>query len=442
MTDPSTSEDISPRLQRIAELAKQMPDKAMRSLAHHIDISFLREAYRLTRKDGATGVDGLTAADYEADLDANLASLLDRFKSGSYRAPPVRRAFVPKAKGDKRPIGIPTIEDKILQRAVTMVLEAVYEQDFKSFSWAFRPGKRMHDALSELRNALMEMNGGWVLEVDIQSFFDSLDHALIRELLDQRVSDGVIRRVIGKWLNAGVVEDGQLRRPSAGTPQGGVISPLLANVVLHHVFDVWFDDEVRPRLRGRSHVARFADDIVIVFEREDDARRVIDVLPKRFGKHGLTLHPEKTRLISFVRPSHGDDDSGDAGSFDFLGLTHHWATSRKGYWVVKQRTAKDRFQRSCRNIAEWCRRHRHLPVVDQARILGAKLRGHYNHFGVTGNARSLGRFFVIVVRLWFKWLRRRDQRHKLNWTRFAALLQRYPLPFPRLGARGWSEAKP
>lgn len=443
MTGSPTPENISPRLQRIAELARQMPDVALRSLAHHIDVGFLREAYRRTRKSGAVGVDGRTAADYEADLDANLASLLDRFKSGTYRAPPVRRVHIPKGKGKTRPIGIPTIEDKVLQRAVTMVLEAVYEEDFKPFSWGFRPGKRMHDALSELRSSLMSMNGGWVLEVDIQGFFDSLDHATLRDLLGQRVRDGVIRRTVGKWLNAGVMEEGELYRPTSGTPQGGVISPLLANVFLHHVFDVWFDEEVRPRLRGRIHVVRFADDIVIAFEREDDARRVKEVLPKRFGKYGLTLHPEKTRLVRFVRPK-GDDDGGPdgPGSFDFLGLTHHWAKSRNGRWVVKQRTAKDRFSRSCRAISQWCRLQRHLPVGLQARALGSKLRGHYNHYGVTGNSRSLSRFYQVVRRIWFWWLARRSQRSRLTWSRFVALLRRYPLPPPRLGARGWHAANP
>lgn len=433
--------DISPRLERIAELARQMPDAELRSLAHHIDVDFLREAYRRTRKSGAPGVDGRTAAEYEQNLDANLASLLDRFKSGTYRAPPVRRAHIPKGKGKTRPIGIPTIEDKVLQRAVTMVLEAAYEQDFKSFSYGFRPGKRMHDALSELRAWLMENRGGWVLEVDIESFFDSLDHAKLRDLLSQRVRDGVIRRAIGKWLNAGVMEEGQLHRPESGTPQGGVISPLLANVFLHHVFDVWFDDEVRPRLGGRCHVVRFADDIVIAFEREDDARRVMDVLPKRFGKYGLTLHPEKTRLVRFDRPAR-DDDTGGPESFDFLGLTHHWARSRKGWWVVKQRTAKDRLQRAARAAAEWCRLNRHLPVAVQATTLTKKLRGHYNHYGVMGNAHSLERFFRIVRRHWFKWLNRRSQQRHMNWERYVALLERYPLLPPRLGARGWNAANP
>ncbi|MCP4471109.1 MAG: group II intron reverse transcriptase/maturase, partial [Gammaproteobacteria bacterium] len=331
---------------------------------------------RRTRKDGATGVDDQTAAEYEANLDENLASLLDRFKSGLYRAPPVKRVYILKGKGKTRPIGIPTFEDKVLQRAVTMVLEAIYEEDFKSFSWGYRPQRRIHDALTGLRKWLMSSNGGWVIEVDIQGFFDALSHSELRNFLDQRVRDGVIRRVIGKWLNAGVLEDGMVRRPASGSPQGGVLSPLLSNIFLHHVFDVWFEEEIRPRLRGRCHVVRFADDIVIAFKREEDARRVMEVLPKRFGKFGLMLHPDKTRLLSFVRPRpRGSNDVSKSETFDFLGLTHHWARSRKGRWVIKQRTARDRFQRGCRAITEWCRKHRHLPIAVQAKILSSKLRG-------------------------------------------------------------------
>lgn len=440
MQGTSMPDVISPRLQRIAELARKMPDKALLSIAHHIDIDFLKEAFRHLRKDGAPGVDGRTVAEYEVNLDENLGKLLDSFKSGLYRAPPVRRVHIPKGNGKTRPIGIPTIEDKILQRAVAMVLNAVFEEDFKDFSWGFRPGRRMHDALTGLRNWLMTTDGAWIVEVDIQGFFDALPHDVLRDFLGQRVRDGVIRRAIGKWLNAGVMEDGEVHRAVSGTPQGGVISPLLANVFLHNVFDVWFDEEIRPRLAGDCFVVRYADDIVIACTREDDARRVMAVLPKRFGKYGLTLHPEKTRLVRFVRPRPSDDDDEKPGTFDFLGFTLHWAKSRKGRWVIKLRTAKDRLRRSCRAIAEWCRRHRHLPVEEQAKKLGAKLRGHYNHFGVVGNSKSLSRLFHAVRRIWRKWLNRRAQKRHVSWSRYEALLRRYPLPRPRLGSRGWGAA--
>jgi RNA-directed DNA polymerase len=294
---------VSTKLQRIATLAREDPQRAFTSLAHHIDLDFLREAWRRTRKDAAPGVDRVTADEYAANLEANLADLLERFKSGRYRAPPVRRVHIPKGSGSEtRPIGIPTLEDKVLQRAVAMVLEAIYEQDFLDCSYGFRPGRSAHQALGMLQHGLWRMHGGFVLEVDIQRFFDTLEPAHLRDFLDQRVRDGVIRRSIDKWLKAGVFETGQVTYPESGTPQGGVISPLLANLYLHEVLDRWFAEEVQPRLEGQSFLIRYADDFVIVFSSERDAHRVMDVLPKRFGRYGLTLHPQKTRLTRFQRP--------------------------------------------------------------------------------------------------------------------------------------------
>ena len=294
MPGTSSPDCISTRLQRVAELARQAPEMVLTTLAHHIDVAFLREAYRLTRKDAAPGVDGQTAAEYAANLEANLQSLLSRLKTGTYRAPSVRRVHIPKGNGKTRPIGIPTVEDKVLQRAVVMVLNAVYEQDFLNCSYGFRPGRTALQAVQELWEGLMKMHGGWVLEADIQSFFDTLDHSHLQSFLDQRVCDGVLRRVIGKWLHAGVLEAGETTYFESGTPQGGVVSPLLANIYLHEVLDKWFEHEIKPRLEGRAFLIRYADDFVIVFSSETDARRVLTVLPKRFGKYGLTLHPEKT----------------------------------------------------------------------------------------------------------------------------------------------------
>ncbi len=387
-------ETVSTKLRRIAELARGAPDMAIRSLSHHIDEDFLREAYARTRKDGATGVDGQTAADYEQNLTANVRSLLDRFKSGTYRAPPVKRVHIPKGDGSKtRPIGIPTFEDKVLQRAVVMVLSSVYEQDFHDCSFGFRPNRSAHQALEFLWHGLTKMRGGWVLDVDIKGFFDNLDHGHLRTILDQRVRDGVLRRTIDKWLKAGVLEDGSLTYPETGTPQGGVVSPLLANVYLHEVLDKWFARDVKPRLRGRSFLVRYADDFVIAFSEEADARRVLDVLPKRFAKYGLTLHPEKTRLVPFERPdrSEGDDDF-RPGTFDFLGFTHHWGVTQKGKPIVQRRTSTARFTRAIKRIYEWCRDHRHMRVADQAKVLGQKLVGHCAYYGITGNSYALRRF--------------------------------------------------
>jgi group II intron reverse transcriptase/maturase len=431
MNETQGSNDISTRLRRIAELARRRPQQALTTLAHHIDKDFLREAYRRTRKDGAPGVDGRSAAEYAQNLEANLEALLERAKDGSYWAPPVRRVYIPKSDGKKRALGIPTFEDKVLQRAIAMVLEAVYEQDFLGCSYGFRPGRSAHLALEAVRDALMKMRGGWVIEVDIRNCFDTVDHGKLREILNQRVRDGVLLRLIGKWLNAGVLEEGKVTHPDAGTPQGGVISPLLANIYLHEVIDRWFVDDVLPRLRGRAEIVRYADDMVLVFEREDDARRVFEALAKRFEKHGLSLHPAKTRLIEFRRPPH-DDSSGGPSGFDFLGFTHHWARSRKGAWVVKRRTAKDRYRRTLRRLHEWCREHRHAPVQVQQRALNDRLRGHYQYFGITGNFDALDRLYRATRAMWRRWLGTRSQRARMTWARFYALLERLPLATPRI----------
>jgi group II intron reverse transcriptase/maturase len=289
------------------------------------------------------------------------------------------------------------------------------------------------DAFGE---SAMKMAGGWVIELDIRKYFDSIDHERLRGVLSQRVRDGAVLRLIGKWLNAGVMEDGALRQTESGTPQGGVISPLLANVFLHEVLDVWFHNEVLPRLRGRAILVRYADDAVMLFEYEEDARRVMTVLPKRFEKYGLTLHPDKTRLVPFKRPSYtsgrsdDDDDGPDGpGSFDFLGFTIHWGKSLAGKWVVRNRTAKSRFARALTRLSEWCRRHMHAPLVWQQKILNAKLRGHYGYFGRIGNRTQLWNFLFRATAVWKRWLDRRSQR-PLFWKQMYQLLKRFPLVTP------------
>jgi RNA-directed DNA polymerase len=428
---------ISTRRRRIAELARQSPQAALTTLAHHIDIDWMHEAYRRTRKDGATGVDGQTATDYAADLEGNLRSLLDRAKSGRYQAPPVRRVYIPKGTGSEtRPIGIPTFEDKILQRAVAMVLEAAYEQDFLDCSYGFRPGRSAHQALDALWHRLMEVRGGWVLEIDIRKFFDALDHRHLHAILRRRVRDGVLLRLIGKWLKAGVLEDGSITHPDSGSPQGGVISPILANAYLHEVLDEWFERTVKPRLKGRASLIRYADDAVLVFEVEGDARRVLDVLPKRFAKYGLTLHPEKTRLVPFQGRPPGAPPGpreGRPGTFDFLGFTHYWGRTLKGNWAVKRKTAGGRLSRSLNSVRQWCRKHRDLAVKEQCVALARKLRGHFAYYGITGNIEGLKSFRYHVTRAWHKWLSRRSNKARMPWERFGELERRYPLPPARLG---------
>jgi group II intron reverse transcriptase/maturase len=425
--------NLSTKRQWIAELARRKPGTALFTLHHVIDLEWMQEAYALTRKDGATGIDGVTADDYEAKLEANLTDLLERIKSGRYWAPPVRRAYIPKGDGTQRPLGIPTFEDKVAQRAIAMVLEAVYEQDFLPCSWGFRPGRSAHGALRELYGAITLRGQHWVLDVDIRKYFDSIPHPQLRAILDQRVTDGVIRRMIDKWLKAGVLEDGLLRLATEGTPQGGVISPLLSNIFLHHVLDEWFENEVRPRLAGGCTLVRYADDFVMTFKNHRDAQRVLEALGKRLGRHGLTLHPDKTRFIDF-RPEREGGTHPDCKDppFDFLGFTHVWGKSERGNKVVRQRTAKNRLARALAAINDWCRTNRHRPLSWQHARLAAKLKGHYAYYGITGNKRQLQGYSHQVARLWRKWLARRTRSQRLSWARFAALLVRHPLPRPRI----------
>jgi len=423
------SGNVQTKQQRIAELARLMPDVGFTSLAYHIDLEWMYEAYRRTRKDGAAGVDGVTAQEYEKDLDGNLRSLLERFKSGRYYAPPVKRVYIPKGEGRFRPIGIPALEDKVLQRAVVMVLTPLYEQDFLDCSYGFRPERSAHQALEALWKKVMEMGGCWLLEVDIKSYFDTVDRRHLREFLNKRVRDGVLLRMLGKWLKAGVFEDGAIHYPTEGTPQGGVVSPLISNIYLHEVLDVWFEEQVKPRLNGQAELIRFADDYVILFTDQRDAHRVWEALPKRFGKYGLAIHDEKTRLVDFHRPK---GNRGGSETFVLLGFSHYWGKSRKGNWVVQRKTAREKLRKAVRKVYQWCKAHRHDPVKDQWRTLCRKLHGHYGFYGITFNLRSLNRFYEQVKRAWRKWLDRRSRQKDMPWDRFNRLLERYPLPRPRI----------
>jgi len=429
MSETLCSGGVTTKLQRIAKLAWKDRSRVFTSVAHAIDLEWMKEACRRTRKDGAAGVDGCTWADYATNLDANLSALATKIRAGTYRPPPVRRAYIPKASGGERPIGIPSFEDKIAQRAVAMLLEAIYEQDFSPFSYGFRPGRSAHQALKELQRRPTYWRRCWVIDADIQSFFDTIDHTKLRSILDQRVRDGVIRKLVDRWLKAGVLEQGRITRRDEGTPQGGVISPLLANIFLHEVLDQWVQRDVRRRLKA-VQCLRYADDFVLLFQSEDDARRVMAVIHKRFERFGLKLHPEKTRLLSFDSPGLGTKRAQRERSFDFLGFTHFWVLSRKGHWVVKQRTAKDRFARGLRALKARCREMRHHTLREQHEAMCRILRGHFNYYGITGNGDALARFRSVAMRLWGRSLARRNNR-RFAWRRFLPMLERYPLPMPR-----------
>ena len=426
--EASNSEVVSTRQQRIAELANQQLKQGITSLNHHVDLTWMLEAWRRTRKDGAAGVDGQRAVEYEQDLEKNLQELISRAKSGHYRAPAVKRVYIPKGKGQVRPIGIPTLEDKVLQRAWVMLLEPIFEQEFLDCSYGFRPRRKAHDALGALEQALRSMGGGWVIDADVEKFFDHVERRQLQEFVQKRVSDGVVKRLIGKWMRAGVMEDRRLYYPDAGTPQGGVISPLLSNVYLPEVLDVWWEQVVRPRLQGRGDLFRFADDFVLVFEYEGDARRVMRVLAKRFAKFHLTIHPEKTRLVDFRRPKPGVKGE----TFDFAGFRHYWGKSRKGRLIIKRKTISARLSQKLNAVAKWCRAHRHEPVSEQRATLSRKLLGHYQYYGLTHNYRSLMYYYRGVCRIWRKWLNRRSRKRDLSWPVFNRLLTRHPLPLPRV----------
>ncbi|MHC4536123.1 MAG: group II intron reverse transcriptase/maturase [Planctomycetota bacterium] len=432
MGGTSRSQTISTKLQGIAEQAVRYPDMVFTTLVHLIDEEFLKEAYRLTRKKGSPGVDKVTAEEYSKNLDENLRDLHERLRSGQYKAPPVERAWIDKDDGSKRPIGKPTFEDKIVQRAVVMLLGAIYEQKFYDFSHGFRKGHSPHQALQQLWKWCMDMNINCILDADVSGFFDNLDHGWLRKILKQRVNDGGLLRLIGKWLNAGVMEEEMITYPEKGTPQGGVVSPTLANIFLHHVLDDWFVKEVKPRMKGRCFLIRFADDFVIGFEREGDAHRVMDVLPKRFNRYGLTIHPKKTALIPFRKPALLEPQANGNGTFDFLGFTHYWEKSRRGYWVIKRKTAKKRYSRTVKSLWQWCRVNRHLPLEDQHRMLCLKIRGHFQYYGIRGNMRMLTRIPHYTRKAWQYWLSRRCRKGYISWEKFETIITAFPFPKPKI----------
>jgi group II intron reverse transcriptase/maturase len=439
MSDAQMSVSMTPGLWKVAERARREPEAQFHSLAHLIDVPALARAYERIRKDAAVGVDGVTKEQYGQDLEKNLKALHERLVSKTYRHQPIRRVHIPKDGGKTRPIGIAALEDKLVQDAVREVLEAIYEQDFLDCSHGFRPGRKAHDAIRAIDQAVHRNEVNWILEADITSFFDSLVRNELRKMLQIRVADGSLLRLIGKCLHVGVLDGEDYSEPDTGTAQGSVLSPLLGNVYLHYVLDLWFYREVVPRLSGKAMLVRYADDFIIGFERQEDAQRVMAVLGKRMGRFGLTLHPDKTRLVPFGRPPAAQQGGKGPGTFDFLGFTLFWGRTRRGRWQMWCKTRHARLRRAIKAVDDWCRRHRHLPVKEQQVALGKKLVGHFNYFGVSGNFRSLMLLYEGAKRCWHRWLGRRCQwKHKrYTWERFGELLKRLPLPRPRIMVRIW-----
>jgi RNA-directed DNA polymerase len=428
---------MSTELERISELAKQDPALQFTSLAHLLTGETLGEAYHRLRRDASPGVDGVTVQEYEQDLARNLQDLHRHLREGRYRAQPVRRVYI-EQDGKRRPLGIPALEDKIVQRAVVSILEAIYEQDFLPCSFGYRPGRSAQDALNDVFRAIVVGKVNYVLEVDIKGYFQNIVHEHLMAFLQRRIKDSSLLRLIGKWLHAGVLEEGRLLPVTKGTSQGAVVSPILANVYLHYVLDEWMETVVKPRMRGEMHLIRYADDLIICLQHQGDAERVAGVLRKRFAKYGLELQEEKTRLITFGRFAEEDlrrQGQGKPPTFDFLGFTHMCARGRNGKFTVHVRTARTRMRRAMKRMAEWCRDHRHWSLPDQHRALSRVLLGHYGYYGRVSNSPSLATFFYFTKRTWLKWLRRRSQRRRLSWAKYNGLLRRYSLPKPHVTQR-------
>ncbi len=434
-----TTRDMSTGLSKVEDRAKRDPNTKFNSLAHLLDVDALRRAFGRIRKDAAVGVDGVSKDAYAENLEGNLEGLHERLRTKKYRHQPIRRVHIPKAPGKTRPIGISSIEDKIVQGALSEVLGAIYEQDFSEGSYGFRPKRGAHDALRALNRMVIHEGMGWILEADIQAFFDSVVRAKLREMLQIRVADGSLLRLVGKCLRVGIIDGEEFNKPEKGTTQGSILSPLLGNVYLHYALDQWFEQEVVPKLRGRARLIRYADDFVIGFTDKQDAEQVLCWLRERLAEYGLTLHPEKTRLVPFRRPMYGQPRNPSRATFDFLGFTMFWRLSHKGRWALGMKTRKARIQRTLKALGELCRSQRHRPLKEQHAALDRRLRGHYGYFGVNGNTRSLSLVWHRLTHTWFFWLRRRSQRgRQLTWERFRKYLVRFPLPKPRIVVQIWA----
>lgn len=412
----------------IAERARKHKSSALTNLSQFIDEEWLYESFQKLNRKSSSGVDGIVWKDYALTVTDRIPELINQVKSGRYRAPAIRRVYIPKGKEDKRPIGIPTIEDKMLQESVKRVVAPIYEGDFKEFSFGYRKGRSCHDAINYLFKKVSFEGMHYIIDADLKGYFDSIDHGILREFLAQRVSDGVVRRMIGKWLNAGILEDKTLRYPTEGTPQGGTISPLLSNIYLHYVLDCWFEEEIQPLLYGKGFMVRYADDFILGFSDERDVKRILKVLPLRLEKYKLTLNKSKTKVVHLTL-------KGDQGtrSFDFLGFTHYLGRSKYGNPILKRKTRNGKLRESLNRIGKWIKENRHAPLKDQIKEVNIKLRGHYQYYGITHNSISIRKFYRRVTRIFHKWINRRGGKAVWKWETFSLLVTQWnPLLKPRI----------
>lgn len=428
-------ERVSQGLQGVREAARRDKKQKLTALLHHVTVDLLRDSYSSLKRNAAPGVDGVTWQQYGEELEGRLPDLHDRIHRGVYRAQPSRRTYIPKADGRQRPLGIAALEDKIVQQAVVTVLNEIYEEDFLGFSYGFRPGRSQHDALDALTVGLRRRKVGWVLDLDVRGFFDNVSHEWLMKFVEHRIADRRILRLIQKWLKAGVSEEGEWKETKVGTPQGAVASPLLANVYLHYVFDLWVNQWRRKLAHGDMIVVRYADDAVLGFQHRSDAEAFLEQLQERMRKFGLELHPEKTRLIEFGRFAEDNrrrKGEGKPKTFDFLGFTHSCGKTQKGNWFkVRRQTVKKRLRSKLQAVRQELRKRWHERIAETGDWLRSVVRGYFNYHAVPGNFVALQTFRREVVRAWLAALRRRSQRHRLPWERFRSIIDRY-LPLPRI----------
>jgi len=434
MTATLCSGNVLTKQRKIAEVARRKRGEPLSSINHTMDLDWFTQAWKRTRKNGAVGIDDIDREAFEKDLAGNLEELAKQFRSGTYKAPPSKRVYIPKSDGGTRPIAIPCLGDKVLQRAVAMAMEPILESHFYSCSYGFRPNRSAYQACSAIRESLHQMGGGYVLEGDIQSFFDTISHQHLRNFLSEWITDGVIRKQIDKWLKAGILENETLTQPDEGSIQGGVISPCLANVYLHFVLDDWFHLVAVRHLKGPAKLIRYCDDFVIVCKYETDAIRLKEALVQRFARFNLKLHPDKTCITPFHRPLRNVTKTSPRlqKSWDFPGFTFIWSCSFKGKWIIKLRTSKKRFSKSLQNINEWCKRNRHKPIREQYKTLMQKIRGHQAYFRIIGNSARAAVFEYEALKIWRKWLNRRSWAGYIKLDEFCALLNRLKPLAPRI----------
>ena len=414
------------KFSRIKRKARENSDEVFTSLAHYLSEEYLIHSFRKLSKSAASGVDGKSVYDYELNLLTSIGELHTRLRNKNYKAPDIQRGWIDKGDGKQRPIGISTVEDKIVQKAVTGILNLIYEQDFYDFSYGFREKRSTHQSLQYLRDQCMNRKTQWIIDADIQGCFDNFDHKIMLDLLSKRIKDKSILKLIKQWLKVGIIDGNSMQVNRKGSPQGNIISPLLCNVYLHYVLDVWMDKTIRPLLKGEVFLTRYADDFIIGFENQEDAQRVYEVLPKRMAKFGLTIHPDKSKLIEFAPKG-----KGKTATFDFLGFTHYWANSIGGYAVVKRKTSSKKMRVIVKDFHDTCMKHRHERLKDQYKLLASKLRGRYNYFGIRGNVIAINRMYQSCLCAWFKWLNRRSQRKSYTWKGFYELLKHFTLPKPK-----------